>query len=82
LAQLRARDLPPTLQIDEARLLVNIGRSTAYENCQRHGYLVPGVPVLKVSDRCFRVPTSVLLRFLGLEDPPAMSAAGAPPEAA
>jgi len=57
-----------TITVEQARLLLGVGRSTAILAYQRTGFLIPGVPVLRVGRRCV-VSTSHLRAALGRPEP-------------
>jgi len=57
-----------TITVEQARLLLGVGRSTAIQAIKRTGSLIPGVPVLRVGRR-YIVPTSQLRAALGRPEP-------------
>jgi hypothetical protein len=52
---------PATVSVAEAARLLGVGRSLAYE-------LAPGVPVVRVGERRYRVPVRPLAEVLGLTE--------------
>ena len=63
--QVAAMDLPPFLRIDDAARILDISRSTAYEQATRwlHTDGREGLPVIRIG-RCLRVPRPALLAML------------------
>ncbi|GBD17673.1 hypothetical protein HRbin27_00157 [bacterium HR27] len=59
---------PATLSVAEAARLLGVGRSLAYELSRWRGELAPGVPVVRVGGRRYRVPTKALAEVLGLRE--------------
>ena len=57
-----------TITVEQARLLLGVGRSTALAAIKRTGSLIPGVPVLRVGRRCV-VSASHLRAALGRPEP-------------
>ena len=57
-----------TLTVEQAYKILGIGRSTAIHAYQRTGYLIAGVPVLRVGRRCL-VSASHLRAALGRPEP-------------
>jgi hypothetical protein len=57
-----------TLSVAEAARALGIGRSLAYELARRRGELAPGVPVVRVGDRRYRVPLRPLAEALWLDE--------------
>jgi hypothetical protein len=57
-----------TITVEQARLLLGVGRTTAIGAYQRTGFLIPGVPVIRVGRRCV-VSTSHLRAALGRPEP-------------
>ena len=57
-----------TVSLAVAAQLVGVARSTATDNHKRNGYLMPGVPVIKIGSRCI-VSTTHLRAALGLAEP-------------
>lgn len=66
-------DLPPSLGLEAAALVLGIGRTNAYALVQRGEF---PVPVLRIGRR-YRVSTQAVLRLLGVE-PPAPSRTPSP----
>ena len=64
--QVSAMDLPPFLRIDDAARILDVSRSTAYEQAARwlHTDGREGLPVVQMG-RCLRVPRPALLKMLG-----------------
>ena len=64
--QVAAMDLPPFLRIDDAARILDISRSTAYEQAARWLATdgVEGLPVVRLG-RCLRVPRPALLKMIG-----------------
>jgi hypothetical protein len=58
-------DLPPSLGLEAAAMLLGIGRTTAYAIARRGEF---PVPVLRIGKR-YRVSTLAVLRLLGVEAP-------------
>ena len=57
-----------TVSLAVAAQLVGVARSTATDNHKRNGYLMPGVPVIKIGSRCI-VSTTHLRAALGIAEP-------------
>lgn len=57
---------PATISVAQAAHLLGVGRSLAYELARWRGELAPGVPVIRVGDRRYRVPVRPLATVLGL----------------
>jgi len=57
-----------TITVEQARLLLGVGRSTALAAIQRTGSLIPGVHVIRVGRRCV-VSASHLRAALGRPEP-------------
>ncbi len=64
--QLTTLQLPPFLRVEDAARILDISRSTAYEQAGRwlatHGQ--EGLPVVRLG-RCLRVPRPALVKMLG-----------------
>lgn len=58
-------DLPPSLGLEAAALVLGIGRTNAYALVRRGEF---PVPVLRIGRR-YRVSTQAVLRLLGVEPP-------------
>jgi hypothetical protein len=63
-----------TVSLAVAAQLVGVARSTATDSHKRNGYLMPGVPVIRIGRRCI-VSTSHLRAALGIADPSTLDAA-------
>ncbi len=59
---------PATVSVAEAARLLGVGRSLAYEVARWRGELAPGVPIIRVGERRYRVPIRPLAAALGLEE--------------
>ncbi len=59
---------PATVSVAEAAQLLGVGRSLAYELARWRGELAPGVPVVRVGERRYRVPVRPLAAALGLTE--------------
>ena len=57
-----------TVSLAVAAQIVGVARSTATDNHKRNGYLMPGVPVIKIGSRCI-VSTTHLRAALGIAEP-------------
>jgi hypothetical protein len=57
-------DLPPTLPLDQAAKILDIGRTLAHQLARRGRF---PVPVILIGSKKMVVPTAPLLRALGLE---------------
>jgi hypothetical protein len=57
-----------TITITQAAAILCVSASTAHKHHRRTGYLMDGVPVLRVGRRCV-VSTSALRRALGIREP-------------
>ena len=57
-----------TITIAQAAAILSVSVSTAHNAHRRTGYLMDGVPVLRVGRRCV-VSTSQLRRALGIREP-------------
>jgi hypothetical protein len=57
-----------TITIAQAAAILCVSVSTAYKHHRRTGYLMDGVPVLRIGRRCV-VSTSQLRRALGIREP-------------
>ena len=65
------RPRPATLSVAEAARLLGVGPSLVYELARWRSELAPGMPLVKVGGRRYRVPTRPLAEMLGLaEDEP------------
>ena len=64
--QVSAMDIPPFLRIEDAARILDISRSTAYEQTALwlHTGGLEGLPVIRIG-RCLRVPRPALLAMLG-----------------
>lgn len=58
-------DLPPSLGLEAAAMVLGIGRTNAYAMVQRGDF---PVPVLRIGRR-YRVSTQAILKLLGVEPP-------------
>ncbi len=65
---MRYEDLPPFLRVEQARELVQLGRSQIYQLMRRWRETdgKEGIPVVYFG-RCARIPTAELLRLAGLD---------------
>lgn len=68
---------PTTVSVAEAAKLLGIGRTLGYELARWRGELAPGIPVIKVGNRRYRVPTKALAAVLGLSEEELWSRLGA-----
>lgn len=57
-----------TITIAQAAAILCVSVSTAYKHHRRTGYLMDGVPVLRIGRRCV-VSTSQFRRALGIREP-------------
>jgi len=57
-----------TITIAQAAAILCVSASTAHHAHRRTGYLIDGVPVLRVGRRCV-VSTSAMRRALGIREP-------------
>ena len=57
-----------TITIAQAAAILCVSVSTAYKHHRRTGYLMDGVPVLRIGRRCV-VSTSQLRRVIGIREP-------------
>ncbi|MCM8746781.1 helix-turn-helix domain-containing protein [Thermomicrobium sp. CFH 73360] len=57
-----------TVSVGEAAQLLGVGRSLAYELARWQGQLAPGVPVIRVGGRRYRVPVRPLAQALGIDE--------------
>ena len=57
-----------TITIAQAAAILCVSVSTAYKHHRRTGYLMDGVPVLRIGRRCV-ISTSQLRRALGIREP-------------
>lgn len=58
-----AKDLPPTLTVEQTAEVLGLSRQSAYEGVKRGE-----IPSIRVGRRLI-VPTAQLMRLLGVEDP-------------
>ncbi len=65
---MRPDELPPFLRVEQARELVQLGRSQIYQLMRRWSETngKEGIPVVYFG-RCARIPTAELLRLAGLD---------------
>lgn len=57
-----------TVSLAVAAELIGVARSTATDSHKRNGFLMPGVPVIKIGSRCI-VSTTHLRAALGIAEP-------------
>ena len=64
-------DLPAALTVEEAAIVLRIGRGAAYELARQYEHTggQAGLPVIRLG-RTLRVPRAGLLRLLGVDDQP------------
>lgn len=65
---MRPDELPPFLRVEQARELIQLGRSQIYQLMRRWSETngKEGIPVVYFG-RCARIPTAELLRLAGLD---------------
>ncbi len=59
---------PATVSVTHAARLLGVGRTLAYELARWQREIAPGVPVIRVGERRYRVPTKALAAALGLAE--------------
>ncbi len=59
---------PATVSVAEAAGLLGVGRSLGYELARWRCELAPGVPIIRVGERRYRVPIRPLAEALGLTE--------------
>ncbi|WP_038038050.1 helix-turn-helix domain-containing protein [Thermorudis peleae] len=59
---------PATVSVTQAARLLGVGRTLAYELARWQNELAPGVPIVRVGGRRYRVPTKALAAALGLTE--------------
>ncbi|MBX6754517.1 MAG: helix-turn-helix domain-containing protein [Thermorudis peleae] len=59
---------PATVSVTQAAKLLGVGRTLAYELARWQREIAPGVPIIHVGGRRYRVPTKALAVVLGLTE--------------
>jgi hypothetical protein len=59
-----------SVTVRQAAAALGVSDKIAYRNAQRDDQVAPGVPVIKVTDRRWLVPSAAVLRVLQLEGSP------------
>ncbi len=65
---IRTAPRPATVSVAEAARLLGVGRTLGYQLARCRGELAPGVPVVRVGERRYRVPIKPLAETLGLAE--------------